>query len=319
MIMAQKIPCLLFALIFLGISQPAVEAQEIRVESALVAVPTIVSDAQGRFIPGLNAESFKLFQDREEEKISLFLTSDDPCKIVLLLDTSISTTTVLSKIKKAAKRFLRQMRPQDMAMVVSFDSDVRILCRFSSSRNELEDAIDKAKSSGLYTRLRDAIVDVQNRLRSIAGRKAIVLLTDGDDHNSAVSTEELRNVILSSGALIYSIFYHIDMQEWMEKLGDQPFPRTKESDPEWIKQEKEAAQYLQEISELSAGRFYRSKVTEFDQAFRQISDELHAQYLLGFYPNESKLDGKLHSLEVQVNTPGAVVRSRRNYRSTANH
>jgi VWFA-related protein len=146
-----------------------------------------------------------------------------------------------------------------------------------------------------------------------------VLLTDGDDRNSAVSTEELRNVILSSGALIYSIFYHIDMQEWMEKLGDQPFPRTKESDPEWIKQEKEAAQYLQEISELSAGRFYRSKVTEFDQAFRQISDELHAQYLLGFYPNESKLDGKLHSLEVQVNTPGAVVRSRRNYRSTANH
>jgi Ca-activated chloride channel homolog len=317
--MAQKIISVWLVTIFLGASQLAVEAQEIRVESALVAVPTIVSNAQGQFIPGLTADSFKLFQDGEEEKISLFLTSDDPCKIVLMLDTSKSTTSVLGNIKKAARRFLLQMRSQDMAMIVGFDTDIRVLCRFSSNRNELEEAIDRAKSSGLNTRLRDAIFDVENRLRSIAGRKAIVLLTDGDDHGSAVSAEELRNVVLSSGALIYSVFYHIDMQELMKEIFGLPPIRTKEPDPDWVKQEKEAAQYLQEVSELSAGRFYRSKVTEFDRAFKQISDELHSQYLLGFYPNELKLDEKLHSLVVQVHTPGAVVRSRRKYRSAENH
>jgi VWFA-related protein len=311
---AQKILALWFALLSLGAFQPAVEAQAIRVESALVAVPTIVSNARGQFISGLNADSFKLFQDGEEEKIALFLTSDDPCKIVLMLDTSKSTTAVLGKIKKAANRFLLQMRPQDMAMVVSFDSDVRILCRFSSSRNELNDAISRTKSSGSSTRLRDAIFDVENRLRSIAGRKAIVLLTDGDDHGSAVSMDELRNVVLSSGASIYSIFYHIDMEELMKELFGLPPLRTKESDPDWIEREKVAVKYLQEISELSAGRYYKSNVMEFDQAFKQISTELHAQYLLGFYPDEAKLDEKLHSLVVQVNTPGAVVRSRKNFR-----
>jgi hypothetical protein len=66
---------------------------------------------------------------------------------------------------------------------------------------------------------------------------------------------------------------------------------------------------------LSAGRFYRSDVPELDKAFKQISDELRSQYLLGFYPDQSKLDGRIHTLEVQVAIPDTLVRSRRSYRS----
>jgi Ca-activated chloride channel homolog len=298
---------------------PAAPAfQAIRVESALVTVPVIVSDSQGRLIPGLKADSFKLFHDGIPEKISLFLNSDDSFKIALLLDTSASTTTVLRKIKIAAKRFLLKMRPNDMAMVMSFDSDTRILCPFSSDRRELEEGIDKATAGGSYTKLRDAILGIQTRFRSISGRKAIVLLSDGDDHGSVVKPLDLRDSVLSSGALIYSVYYNIDLRKWMKELNGEAPKRNKDDCYEWTERMEIAAQYLQEISELSAGRFYKSKVTELDRAFRQISEELHSQYLIGFYPDQSKLDGNLHSLVVKVNLQDVVVRNRSSYRKIPN-
>jgi Ca-activated chloride channel homolog len=292
---------------------------QIRVESALVTVPVIVSDSDGRFVPGLKADDFKLFHDGAPEKISLFLSSEEPFKIALLLDSSMSTKTVLGKIKKAARTFLRQMRPNDLAMIVSFDSEIRVLCPLSSDHRELEKAIAAAETQGSGTKLRDAIVQIQNRFRPFSGRKAIVLLTDGDDHGSVVKPPELRDEVLSSGSLIYSIFYSIDYRELMKELGapsrmPSSSRKVQETDAIWEEQEKKSALYLQELSELSAGRFYRSKVTELDPVFKQISDELRSQYLIGFYPDTSKRDGKLHTLSVQVNMQNVTVRSRPSYK-----
>ncbi len=292
--------------------------QLIRVDSALVSIPVIVSDIKGRYIPGLKQGDFKLFHDGAPEKISLFLSSDDPVKIALLLDASTSTAAALGEIKKTAGRFLLQMRPNDMAMVVSFDSEVRILCPFSSDRRELERAIKKVKAGGAYTRLRDSILSLQNRFRSISGRKAIVLLTDGDDHGSATAEPELQEAALSSGVQIYSVFYEIDLRKLMKELFGYIPKRKKEFYSAWTERMEKAAQFLQDLSERSAGRFYRSKVAELDRAFRQISEELHSQYLIGFYPDHSKLDGNLHSLAVKVELQDAVVRNRGSYRARTN-
>jgi Ca-activated chloride channel homolog len=297
--------------------------QEYRVESALVTVPVLVMDSQGRFISGLGTDSFKLFQDGLPERISLFLSAEDPLKIALLIDTSVSTATVLGKIKKAAGRFLLQMRPQDMAMVVSFDSDVQILCPFSSERRELEDTIRKTRPGGSNTRMRDAIVEIaEKRFRSISGRKAIVLLTDGQDHGSQTSAQELLDSVMASGTPIYSVFYTVDPRALTKELFGVSTRLPASSKKRgggaasvWEEQEEEAAKRLEQMSELSSGRFYRSKIAELGQAFGRISQELRSQYLLGFYPERSKLDGKQHRLVVGVSVPGAVVRNRNGYRS----
>jgi Ca-activated chloride channel family protein len=301
-----------------AIVRPQDVIRSFRVESALVTVPAIVSDSRGKFLPGLKAESFKLFQDGIQVLISMFLTSEDPVKIALLLDTSRSTTTVLKNIKKAARRFLRQMRPQDLAMVVSFDSEIQVLCPLSSDQRELQDAIESAKAGGSTTRMRDAIQEIaQRRFRSISGRKAIVLLTDGQDHGSQISSEDLVEAMAASSTLIYSIFYTVDPGELMKELtGMSPRrPSGTIRSSGWEDREQKAAQYLRELSELSSGRFYQSNVTEFDNAFKQISDELRAQYLIGFYPEKSKLDGNTHALELQVLVPDASVRCRKSYRA----
>jgi hypothetical protein len=84
---------------------------------------------------------------------------------------------------------------------------------------------------------------------------------------------------------------------------------------EWVRREQEATAFLEKVADLSAGRVYRSDIATLDQAFRPVSEELRSQYLLGFYPEESKLDGQLHTIDVQVDVPDSTVRSRRNYRA----
>ncbi len=318
----------LAAIVLLGcfsrlLPQDIRSSQQIQIESALVSVPVIVTDSQGKFVPGLDAGAFTLYQDGIRTPFSLFLTSQDPIRIALLLDTSKSTTTVLSKIRKAAKRFLLQMRSHDQAMVVSFDSDIRVLCPLSADREELEEGIQSAKAGGTATKMRDALVEIaQNRFRSISGRKAMVLLTDGQDHGSGISTTDLFDAVAASSTLIYTVYYRVDPRDLAKELfgvktrSAPSGARRGKSPPAALDEDEEqAARYLQQLSELSAGRFYRSTAADFDAIFRQISEELRAQYLIGFYPDKTKLDGIVHSLDVQVDSPGATIRSRRNYRA----
>lgn len=296
-----------------ALSQKPGDQQKIQVESALVTVPVNVHDVRGVSLDGLPATAFRLFEDGRQVQVPLFLTSEDPVKIALLIDTSRSATTVLKKIKKAALQFLKQMRPQDLAMVAGFDSDVEVLCPLSSDARELKESINRAKSGGSYTRMRDAIQEVvQTRLRTVTGHKAIVLLTDGRDQGSRLSAKELLNVVASSNTPIYSIMYSVDAAELMKELFGVA-PRNTSSGGTWREQEKEAAQYLDKMSDLSAGRFYTSEIKDLDRVFRQIAGELRSQYLLGFYPEKSKFDGKAHSLVVSVSVPDAIVRSRRSY------
>ncbi len=113
---------------------------------------------------------------------------------------------------------------------------------------------------------------------------------------------------------IYSIFYNVDPRELMKELFGMP-TRFGGAGDSWKKQDKEAAQYLDKISDLSAGHLYDSDIKDLDRVFWQISEELRSQYLLGFYPEKSKLDGAAHTLVVSVSVPDAVVRSRRSYRA----
>jgi VWFA-related protein len=297
----------------------------IRVESALVSVPVIVSDNRGRYVLGLEAADFKLYQDDVPQPVALFTTSEEPIRIALLLDTSKSTITVLNKIKKAAREFLLQLRPQDQACVVSFDASIEYLSPLSSDHKELEDAIKKAKV-GEYTgtRMRDAILEVmQRKFRSGQGRKAIVLLTDGQDYGSVVSASDLLSAVGASNTVIYSIYYNVDPREVMKKLFGvhSRLPAHKPGSRRgpyvvWDEREERAAAYLEELSDLSAGRFYRSAVTDLKETFAQVAEELRHQYLLGFYPDKAKLDGSLHLLRVEVSLPEALVRARRSYRAS---
>lgn len=316
------------------------QAQEpettVKIESTLVSVPVIVSDRNGRYIAGLKQADFTLYKDTKKQQIAFFSTEEEPLNVALLLDTSMSTKSVLDKIRDRAKDFLKQLRPQDKALIVTFDYDVHILCPLTANRKDLENAIKHAKV-GEYpgTTLRDALYTVfTHSFKTIQGRKAVVLLTDGKDHGSQTSLEELFDTAEESDTTVYSIFYETQMQNFQQRFPRRerldPFPRrnrrrfppmpdaTQYPDRNQRRQRREqknqeAAEILEELSNLSAGRFYRGEVDDLKKQFELIAEELRHQYRLGFYPEGDRRAGTSHKLRVEVTPPDTVVRARRSY------
>lgn len=314
----------------------------LKIETTLVSVPVIVSDRQGRYISGLKAEDFTLYEDHVKRQIDFFADTEEPINVALLLDTSKSTTMVLDDIKKAAKDFVKQLRLQDRAMIASFDFEAQALCELTSDRKRLERAIGKARIGEQFgTKLRDAVFAVmKDEFKSVKGRKAIVLLTDGKDYGSQISEQTLIENAAEADALIYSIFYTSLPQAMMRNPGRQgggrDFPRNRRGgifNPRFppptqrpgreeqrqrrngrIQQRNEVAiNFLQELSEVSAGRYFNSEVTDLKKTFTQIVEELRHQYRLGFYPPDHQ-PGSVHNLKVEVARSGVAVRSRRTYR-----
>jgi len=316
---------------FTASAQKASNDDPIKVRTTLVTVPAVVSDRQDRHIAGLKAADFKLYEDGVEQPISFFENTEEPLNVAVLLDTSLSTFAVLEDIKKSAKDFIKELRPKDRAMVLSFDYGVHPLSSLTSDHKALESAIKSAdigRRAG--TVLRDAVAEVVNReFKTVSGRKAIVVLTDGKDHGSRVAEDELLDAAAESGAMIYSVYYDTGLGRGAGRFGRGPWGRPRRAFPDspadtaqgrggrrrerMERKNEDAREFLGKLADVSAGHFYESEVTDLKKTFKLIAEELRHQYQLGFYPDNSKLDGKVHALRVQVLRPGVAVRARRSY------
>jgi len=308
----------------------------IKVDSNLVSVPVIVSDREGRYIPDLTVDRFKLTDNGTEQKISYFDAAEEPVNIALLLDTSLSTEGVIDDIRKAAKNFLKDLRPQDRAMVISFDFAIHRLSDLTSDRKVLEEAIKNATVGQYFgTMLNDAVLEVTRKeFRSVTGRKAIVLLSDGQDFGSVVPGEELIHEESESDTMVYSIYYAPEFRNRDHRRSPGGFPggnprgggifgHRRPVDDELIQRQRgrngrrrvDGAEFLRELSEVTSGRFYQSASTDLKKTFNLIAEELRHQYRLGFYPPEIQKDGSLHQLRVKVDANDVAVRSRQQYRA----
>jgi VWFA-related protein len=326
-----------FLALWAGLISTDIEGQQpdtpIKVQTTLVSVPVIVSDHQGRYISGLKAGDFKLYQDRVEQPISSFDAVEEPLNVALIIDTSHSTQPVLDDIKSAGVKFLKELRPADRAMIVSADYDVHVLSELTSERKALENAVKKAKTGEqVGTVLRDAIAEVIERsFKRIDGRKAIIVLTDGKDVGSRIPEQVLLDEAAESGAMLYTVFFETGFlrRGWIDPLtfprrrvwmGRDRFPPARPRRENQRRQRvesrnAEAVSFLTTLADVSAGRFYSSDASDFKKTFNLIAEELRHQYRLGFYPDTTKADGQRHALRVQVSTPDAVVRARRSYQA----
>ena len=156
----------------------------LKVETDLITIPVSVYDSNGLYIPNLQRADFKIFEDGKQQDIAYFGTTDKPFTVVLLLDTSPSTSYKIDEIRRAAIAFVDQLKAEDQVMVVEFDSSPHVLTEPTGDRQKIYKAIGKA-DFGYGTSLYDAIdFSLRKRLNKIDGRKAIVLFTDGVDTTS---------------------------------------------------------------------------------------------------------------------------------------
>ena len=185
-----------------------IEGDVLTVNTNLVTVPVKVMDRAGKNILNLQRKDFHVFENGVEQRIAYFATVDTPFTVVLLLDTSGSTEFKMEDIQNAAISFVNQLKEQDRVMVMSFDDKIQTFCEPTSDRATLIQAIRQTKT-GDSTRLYDAVEQViQQKLRSISGRKAVVLFTDGVDTASGHGTyKSTLKLVQESDAGVYVVAY----------------------------------------------------------------------------------------------------------------
>jgi VWFA-related protein len=189
-------------------TDPVDDNDIIRVDTQLVTIPVKVSDRKNRFFGGLKKEDFHVFEDDVEQEIAYFSNEEQPFTVALVLDMSYSTKFKIGEIQAAAIAFISQLRDQDRVFVISFDQEVHMLCEPTNDRQRIYRAIRSTKIA-TGTSLYDAVdMTMNDRLKRIQGRKAIVLFTDGVDTTSRLA-HDLSNKrdAMELDALIYPIRY----------------------------------------------------------------------------------------------------------------
>ena len=285
----------------------------LKVETALVTIPVSVLDRTGRFVQGLRQPNFKIFEDGKEQQIGYFAQSDQPLTVILLLDTSPSAELRIQEIQNAAVSFVNQLKPNDKVLVIEFDHKVNVLSDITADRAKLQKAIRKA-DFGDGTSLYDAVENILlKRIPKIAGRKAIVMFTDGVDTTSykaddASSIEDAER----AETPVYTVYYDT-LKDKKKPLDDDPLDEMAQrgTTPE---EYQIGRKYLQTLTGKTGGRMYpATTAANLETAFAEIADELRQQYSIGYYPSETGKPGTRKTVRVEVNTPDATVRARDSY------
>lgn len=311
----------------------------IKVNTTLVTLPVSVMDRDGRYIPNLKKEDFRLWEEGVEQDVAFFAAVDKPFSLVLMIDTSGSTRFRLEDIQDAAITFVSQLRRDDRVMVVSFDDDVRVHSEFTNDRNRLRDAIRQTQT-GNGTKLYDAVDMVINRrLSQVTGRKAIVLFTDGVDTTSRFASYA-SNVTDAEelDALVYPVQYDTftDMggvSSWPgaggsgtigdilgqilgggRRRGSGGGSGRRGGSGSSRHEYETANRYLQEMAERTGARTYQAdSMQNLASAFSKIAEELRRQYSLGYYPKNPAQAGQRRQIRVRVNQPNLAVKTRDSY------
>ncbi len=271
----------------------------IRVSSNLVPIPASIVDQKGFAVTGLKLEDFELRVDGELRNISEMTRSATNVRLAMLFDNSGSLDYAREFEKQAARHFFRQvMRPGDEAAIYSVESESYLAQPLTSDIGLLERTIDSfAKPEG-STSLFDAIIDAATYLRPIAGRRVLVIVSDGIETTSRNSEfETVIKKVLADDCQIFIVQTGLYEGANVRALA--------------------AERRMEQLSGQTGGAVYIPKtMTELNEAFVQIAADLAHQYVLSYYPGEEQRDGRFHTIDLKVRTRKDVrIRARRGYYS----
>ena len=255
-----------------------------------VVLYATAQDSDHRFILDLKKEDFRLDEDDKPQEILDFYVEQRPVILCLLLDSSGSMQGKMDKVHLAADKFVESLKPEDRALVIDFDEKVFLLEDFTNDAKLLKEAIDSTTAEG-GTALYDALYAAFRKLKDHQGKKAIVILSDGEDTNSKFSYQRVLESAKTNEVLIYSIGLGISMLDVASHS------------------------VLKELAEETGGRsFFPGKAEELEGVYQQIAEELRSQYYLSYSPSNEDWNGKWRKIRLTApKRKEAEVRTRRGY------
>ena len=260
---------------------------------------TTVNDDRGKFVDGLTQDNFRVYEDKVEQKLSIFKREDIPVSMGLVIDNSGSMRDKRPRVNEAALTLVQSSNPQDEAFVVNFNDDFYLDLDkdFSSSIPELKEALERIDSRG-STALYDAIIGSLDHLKKgVKEKKVLLIVTDGEDNTSRNSLEKTLREIQKTSTVIYTIGL----------LGQE----NKRS-------AKTAKKALSEIALASGGlAFFPENVDDVHAICEQVAHDIRHQYTRAYYPSNGAKDGTFRTVRVDVIPPRGhgklVARTRNGY------
>ncbi len=260
---------------------------------------SVFNKSTNSFVTNLTRDDFAIYEDERKQEIQNFQRETNlPLTIALLVDTSRSVAPKLKFEKEAATSFVQSiMREKDRALLLQFDSGVSLLQDFTDDPNKISKQIEKLQAAG-DTALYDAIYRTcDEKLIREKGRKAMVILSDGDDSASDATLQQATEMALKAETIVFAISVtkggFFGVQSGMNTEGDS---------------------VLKEIANETGGRiFFPFLVEDLDEAFRQINQELRSQYNIGFISTNPARDGSYRKLEIKVPERGLRLKYRKGY------
>ncbi len=345
--MSRIVPVILLAAV-----AGVLSAAQLKVDVGLVNVVATVLDDRNRHVADLIPEDFTLYEDGEVQSIAHFAQSEDlPVSVGILLDTSGSMERKIDTATVAVERFLGQIHPDDEIFLVTFDNRARLVEDFTDDRVRLSRALRSVQVGG-GTAIHDALALGVDHIRNGKhDKKAILLISDGDDTSSATSFERAQRYVRESEMLVYSLGIAADGElsgpvrptpptfPGGGPTGSRtpigiPFPggtpptfpgggptgsRTPTGVPA-VFQDVLNMGVLELFGEISGGRAWRvsgfsddSRRNQISDALDELANELRNQYSIGYYPSHSLQDGRWHLISVIVDDPAYRVRHREAY------
>ena len=271
----------------------------------MVRLSAVVTDANGRYVSGLDTADFQVFEDGVEQQIQIFNAPDSPITFAVLVDGSVSIRSRLPTVRASVRELLRNLGPRDAVQMVQFNERVSVLETFSARRASLEAAIDSFSAAGgtavlnaVFRGLREIEARAREE-RDESRRRAVVLLSDGVDSSSLISEDVVLSEARRSRASVYSV-----------SLGQNLSARLTAG-----ARGARGAALLDELGRTTGGRvIVPASVDDLQAAFAEVAEELRHQYGLAYVSDNVVRDGRWRRIELRVrNRPGLSVRHREGY------
>lgn len=271
--------------VFLAAGAAFAAQKSLKVDVDLVLFNVTVTDSNNRFVQNLKAENFQLFEDKLEQKILYFSSDVAPVSLGIVFDISHSMHKKLDFAQQAAAKFLESGTPDDEYFLVEFSNRAKVAHGFTTDINRLRDRLAFKPAEG-STALYDGIyLGLAQLKKGQNPKKALLLITDGEDNHSRYSRGDIREFIREADAQIFAI-----------DLG---------------------RALLSDIAEMTGGRSYRASEDNLEEVCEKIALELKSQYVIGYESSNTNKDGKFRKVRVRVEPPAGMgklgVRTREGY------
>ena len=278
---------------------PDDDNEVIKVENDLVNLSVRVVDKNGHIVSDVRPEEFKVFEDGVPQKVDFVSKEDVPINYGLVVDNSGSIRNQLEKVVDAGKIMIAANKPDDAAFVIRFISSekIEILQEFTKNKSDLNDALENMYPEGGQTAIIDAVLLAaqkasdfeKNKRAEDKSRRALILITDGEDRDSYYKEEDLFRQLREADVQIYPIGF-------VNELSKDDGGIIKKSSRD------KAVKLLERMAQETGGKaYFPNSLEELPDIARSINNELRTQYSIAYAPTNDKRDGAFRAIKVTIN------------------